>query len=67
MSWCGPIGRSQGRGLPPYGALFTNSPAVVVAPIRAILEPVLEPEELKKYYVDLRVGDEVDLKHSRAS
>jgi len=50
-----------GQRLAALRALFTNSPAVVVAPIRAILEPVLEPEELKKYYVDLRVGDEVDL------
>ncbi len=56
-----PVGEIMGRRISTLARLVDGEPAVVVCPIRAVLEPTIHPDFLTEARVDLRQGIEADL------
>lgn len=56
-----PVGEIMGRRIFTLAELLDNSLAVVVCPIRALMEPTIAPDYLQASRVNLRQGKEADL------
>jgi len=56
-----PVGEIMGRRISTLAALQAGSVSVVVAPIRALLEPTITPGDLAAHTLHLKTGDEAEL------
>ncbi|MCB2231034.1 transcription-repair coupling factor [bacterium] len=56
-----PVGEIMGKRISTLAGLKTHSLDVVVAPIRALMEPTLPAHRLGSTMIDLTVGDEQDI------
>ncbi|MDZ4724382.1 MAG: transcription-repair coupling factor [candidate division Zixibacteria bacterium] len=56
-----PVGEIMGRRISTLSALSSSSLKVVVAPMRAILEPTISREELEQSRIELKVGTEIEI------
>lgn len=56
-----PAGEILGRRISALGALQSGAPCIVVAPLKAALEPTVPPERLRDESAQLRAGREMEL------
>lgn len=56
-----PVGEIIGRRISTLARLHAGETGLVVTPLRALLEPTIPPDQLRKAVVRLKVGQEMDL------
>ncbi|MBD3402079.1 transcription-repair coupling factor [candidate division GN15 bacterium] len=56
-----PVGEIMGKRISSLAGLANGSLSVVVAPIRALMEPTIPVTQLQQTSIDLRVGEEQDI------
>ncbi len=56
-----PVGEIMGRRISTLAKLADGSLSIIICPIRALLEPTIDPDYLQAGRIDLRQGKEADL------
>lgn len=56
-----PVGEVMGKRISTLAGLVSGSLDVVVAPVRALMEPTIPPDQLQSTTIDLKAGSEQDI------
>ncbi len=56
-----PVGEVMGQRIKTLSDLLAGRLAAVVCPLRALLEPTIDREELQRSHISVQVGEEIDL------